>query len=89
MGPSKRKVGSRRKVLNRLSVQRVHVNRGGYDPGGRYWGVGSKLYLVEDQDFTASTYVRAKDAGEARIKGAAEIDRQIARERGRNADTGG
>jgi hypothetical protein len=74
---------------SQLVVQRVHVNRQGYDSRGKYWGVGQKLYLVEDSDFTAFTHVRAKDAKEARTKAESEIDRQIARERGRNADTGG
>jgi hypothetical protein len=88
MGPSKRKAGSRRKSLQ-YAVSRVHINRGGYDTHGRYWGVGAPLYLVESRDFGAYTYVRAPDAKAALSKGEPEIERKIAQERRWNADTGG
>jgi hypothetical protein len=88
MEPSKSKVGSRRKTLQYV-VSRVHVNRGGCDKHGRYWGVGAPLYLVESRDFSAYTYVRAKDTKAALSKGEPEIERQIAQERRCIGDTGG
>lgn len=31
----------------KLRVYRVPLDRGGYDPGGAYWGIGAPLYCVE------------------------------------------
>lgn len=32
-----------------LYLRRIAINKGGYDAGGAYWGLGPPLYYVEDQ----------------------------------------
>ena len=52
-----------------LRAERVHLNRGGYDRQGRYWGVGERLYYVyrwDDPD--KSEYLRASSAKAARAR---------------------
>lgn len=53
-------------IRRRYSVSRVHLNRGGYDPGGRYYGVGAPLYEVYDKESNLSVRVRASSAAKAR-----------------------
>jgi hypothetical protein len=53
-------------TVGKISAERVHLNRGGYDSGGRYFGFGEKLYLVSDDN--QMRYIRAKDAKTARLK---------------------
>ena len=48
----------------RLDVERVHLDRGGYDRQGRYYGTGEKLYEVTT-DGGESTRVRAPSANAA------------------------
>lgn len=50
--------------FGKLRLQHVPLNRGGYDPGGAYWGIGTPLYRYEDSgddenDGQVSGYVRA------------------------------
>lgn len=51
-------------------LQRVLIDRGGYDPGGAYWGIGEPLYVAfgdgeeEQQEF----FTRAKSREEAEEK---------------------
>lgn len=37
-------------LSEKLQLQRVRINSGGYDDGGAYWGLGSPLYVVMDRD---------------------------------------
>lgn len=52
----------------RLRLVRVHINSGGYDRGGAYWGLGAPLWYVEDPDGN-SRFLRARnrDAAKAAI----------------------
>lgn len=52
----------------RMYAQRVRLDRGGYDPDGRYWGVGAPLYYVTDEGGEFYEYVRAPDAKEAKFR---------------------
>lgn len=57
----------------RLRVYRVPLDRGGYDPGGAYWGTGAPLYCISGDgvgrifstDTTFTRYVRAYSRAEA------------------------
>ncbi len=48
-----------------LIVRRVHLDSGGYDDGGAYWGRGARLYCGEDT-IGSVWYVRAADHHHAR-----------------------
>lgn len=50
----------------RYRVDRVPLNRGGYDPSGRYYGTGAPLYEVTDTHSGTFQRVRASNAKEAR-----------------------
>lgn len=43
-GCSHRQGKSHRPPVIRLALGRVRLDRGGYDPAGQYWGVGTPLY---------------------------------------------
>jgi len=51
---------------SQVRAERVRLNQGGYDPGGRYWGQGAPLYHVYDDSGTLDTHVRAPDAPTAK-----------------------
>lgn len=50
----------------KVSLRRVPINSGGYDPGGAYWGIGQPLWWAGDESggldifFRASTRAAAK-----------------------------
>lgn len=54
-----------------LKVKQIKLNKQGYDSHGRYWGIGAKLYVAQDEfrpnmlDYGLYA-VRANDAKEAR-----------------------
>lgn len=49
-----------------VEIERVHISRAGYAPGGRYFGVGAPVYRW---DYNGETgFVRAANAKEARKK---------------------
>jgi hypothetical protein len=52
----------------RLYAQRVRIDRQGYDPNGRYWGVGMPLYHVYSDDYDVDTHVRAYSALDAKAR---------------------
>ena len=52
----------------RLYAQRVRIDRQGYDPNGRYWGVGMPLYHVFSDNYDVDTHVRAYDAASAKAR---------------------
>lgn len=43
----------------KVYVQRVHLDSGGYDRGGAYWGHGQRLYWACDATCEFSVYLRA------------------------------
>lgn len=49
----------------RLRLRRVHINRGGYDSGGAYWGLGQPLYEAFNSEGFC-TYLRASSRQEAK-----------------------
>lgn len=42
-----------------LRLFRVRINRGGYDSGGAYWGIGAPLFCAFDPEGDTRVYVRA------------------------------
>lgn len=50
----------------KLDVQRIHVNRDGYDTDGAYWGAGPDVFVVTAAGGAEEITVRAKSAAEAR-----------------------
>lgn len=51
----------------RLYLQRVRLNSGGYDAGGAYWGLGAPLYAYGSGDGDWK-YLRARDRDAAKAK---------------------
>lgn len=49
----------------KLQLQRIPINRGGYDSGGAYWGIGQPLWRAMDVDGNTS-YFRASDRAAAK-----------------------
>jgi hypothetical protein len=45
---------------------RVRINKGGYDDGGAYWGIGQPLYCATDDQYYTQ-YVRALDRQSAAL----------------------
>jgi hypothetical protein len=39
-----------------LYLRRIRINSGGYDDGGAYWGTGTPLWWVADQDGNANFF---------------------------------
>jgi hypothetical protein len=61
----------------KLDIQRVRVNRGGYDASGAYWGVGPDVFIATTADGTREITVRAKSVTGAREKVAVELARPL------------
>lgn len=52
-----------------LYLRHVRLDRGGYDPGGAYWGLGGPLYCVADQDGALVFFrARSRDAAKAHVR---------------------
>lgn len=49
----------------RVHVQRVKLNRDGYTSCGCYFGTGSPLYSIWDDDYIEDEHVRAMDREDA------------------------
>lgn len=70
----------------KLAVQRIAIDRSGYDHTGAYWGAGPPVYIVtktavdadSGEEASFSVTLRARSAGEARTKAASDIARQEA-----------
>ena len=62
-------------TASRLDVQRIRVNREGYDSGGAYWGAGPDVFIATTADGAEEITVRARNVREAREKAAAELER--------------
>jgi hypothetical protein len=73
--PAQRKVGgaygspmgrrSDSELTGKLHLRRVRLDRGGYDTGGAYWGVGAPLWVAWDDDGN-ERYLRARDRDAAK-----------------------
>jgi hypothetical protein len=52
----------------KLALQRVHLDSGGYDSGGAYWGAGEPLYRADDSAGLGEVtlYLRARDRAHAK-----------------------
>jgi hypothetical protein len=59
----------------KLDIQRVRVNRDGYDASGAYWGAGPDVFIAATADGVREITVRAKSVTEAREKVAVELAR--------------
>lgn len=51
----------------KLSIRKVPLDQGGYDPGGAYWGTPNDLYMVSDEDGGVA-YLRAASFDAAKAK---------------------
>jgi hypothetical protein len=38
------------RIAGKCRLQRIHLNSGGYDSGGAYWGHGKPLWVAMDSD---------------------------------------
>ncbi len=56
----------------KLDIQRIRVNRDGYDASGAYWGAGPDVFIATSADGAQEITVRARSVTEAREKAAAE-----------------
>lgn len=43
----------------KVRVSEVRINRGGYDSGGAYWGLGAPLYWVRSDNGDVNEFFRA------------------------------
>ena len=73
---TKRTTASADDTLPKLDMQRVRVNRDGYDSSGAYWGAGPDVFIATTADGTDEVTVRARNVADAREKVAAELARQ-------------
>lgn len=60
-----------------VTVRRVPLDEGGYDPGGAYWGGPSNLYHVTDGERDAYVRASSEDAAFARFPRAARSERVV------------
>lgn len=42
----------------KFNLRREHLNNGGYDSSGTYWGIGAPLYYYESENGMDSGYIR-------------------------------
>ena len=57
----------------KIYLQRIHINSGGYDSGGTYWGSGQPLYLARSEDGEIHHFFRAQNRDAAKRKLCADI----------------
>lgn len=58
-----------------FNLQRVRLDRGGYDSGGSYWGIGAPLYTYGNgADWN---YLRAQDRADAKAQIRAKLGAAI------------
>lgn len=52
----------------KFRLRRVHLDAGGYDNGGAYWGTGRPLYMAEGEtaDDVITRFFRADDREDAK-----------------------
>ena len=73
----------------KLDIQRVRVNRDGYDASGAYWGSGPDVYIATAPDGSEEITVRALSVSEAGVRVAAELARQPGATKLNDAPLGG
>lgn len=67
--------GTRKTTMaSKLHVQRIRVNREGYDSSGTYWGAGQDVFIVTSPDGREEITVWARTITEAREKAEAELN---------------
>ncbi len=49
-------------------LERIRIDKGGYAPGGKYYGTGAPLYAAEDESGAWFTFFRASDRAAAKAK---------------------
>ena len=54
--------------MEKVRMERVRLNAGGYDDTGSYWGVGGPLYRVDDpeSEYGATRHLRARNREHAK-----------------------
>jgi hypothetical protein len=52
----------------KVYATRIRLDRQGYSPEGRYFGVGAPVYFVHDDNYNHTSYVRAQSSAEAKKK---------------------
>lgn len=50
----------------RVHLKRVHLDSGGYDKGGAYWGIGAPLWCAYNDE--GETFLRAGHREQAKTK---------------------
>ena len=78
-----------RPAAAQLAVQRIRVNRDGYDDTGAYWGAGPDVFIATTPDGSEEITVRAASIADARKKAQAELDRAPGKAAAPNAALGG
>jgi len=65
------------KAASRHDIQRIRVNRDGYDSSGAYWGAGPDVFIATTADGKDEITVRARKITEAHQKIADELARKL------------
>lgn len=68
MGRMSRTQGDPGTDAHPMSLRRVRLDSGGYDPGGAYWGLGPPLYWCGNDDLDVDMFLRARDREDAKAK---------------------
>lgn len=50
----------------KVALQRIRLDRGGYDAGGAYWGIGQPLYWAGSDDGLVDLWFRAATRADAK-----------------------
>lgn len=45
--------------VGKVSLRRIKIDQGGYDPGRAYWGIGQPLYWAGDESGALNIFFRA------------------------------
>ena len=53
-------------TARRLDIQRIRVNKQGYDSSDTYWGEGPDVFIATTPDGSEEITVRARNVTEAR-----------------------
>lgn len=55
--------------MNKILLNKVRINKGGYDDKGNYWGIGSQLYHYSYEIYNEifDKHIRAADRETAKL----------------------
>ena len=53
-------------LTGKLTLRRIRLDSGGYDPNGTYFGTGEPLYWVANEETTIDYVIRASDREDAK-----------------------